>query len=746
MRMLLVGWVLFSGAACSERTIVSPDLPDLSVAPDLLVVPDPSVPPDLSAGPDLATGPDLARPTFPACGAAPAPACGFAAPVTTSRPPSPRQVATGDFDGDGKPDILVEGSPYLSVLVGNGDGTFKRQVDTLTATHYDRWQAVADFDGDGKPDVLLPEGKSVTMWLGSGDGSFARGATLAVAMDDYWNALVADVNEDQVPDVMLFPSGLGESVLLLGVGDGTMEPPQALSAFADAGPAVADVDGDGHLDLITASNGLSAAVLVFFGDGTGSFLPPSSTPVGRFPYELHAGDLDGDGKADVVDAYPDGVDVLISQGRTFQTVHTIATADLEPMAAILADFDGDQKLDLVVEDFNVVKVMSGDGAGGFGAPVSHAIAGSQVIAAADFDGDDADDVVLAGANAVGISSIGGDRQLPQDTYIGADVWDVATGDFNADGRPDVVAFGYYSATLSCALQQANGTFSFVRDVSALPLLSNAGGVVAGDFDHDSHLDALVTGQVLLGNGDGTFHAGAAAPAGFPVAVGDFNEDGWPDAILGHIDLMLHENELVVALNDQTGTLTRFAAYAGAGPPGSGPRVLIADVNGDPHLDLIVQQGWNVGAGAHGDRLWVYLGAGDGNFTVSYTVNVDVPRYFGFVAGDFNCDGKLDISASGIFYFGAGDGTFAPWIGSAFGADATGDFNHDGLLDVVSRSGSPSPASISIALGNGDGTVQAPMMVAPWARTVVAPDLDGDGRPDLLLGDGNIQALINTCTR
>lgn len=254
--------------------------------------------------------------------------------------------------------------------------------------------------------------------------------------------------------------------------------------------------------------------------------------------------------------------------------------------------------------------------------------------------------------------------------------------------------------------------------------------MVADFDHDQHLDALIPGALLLGNGDGTFHPGAAPPADAPLALGDFNEDGWPDVVFA--------SEL--ALSDQTGPFKKTMTF-----PVATVSPLVADFNHDGHADLALINSTN-GPMANTYTVLVFMGAGDGSLE---------QRFSGFAGGllvaaaDLNCDGKLDLVTEWGPLFGNGDGTFVaapPWT---FNPQTTGDFNHDGIVDVAGNHRTSTQGSLETAMGNGDGTLATPTILGPlWIHQgVSAIDLDANGRSDLVAyGQGTLQVFINSCTR
>jgi hypothetical protein len=311
-------------------------------------------------------------------------------------------VATGDFNGDSKLDLATANtdSNSVSVLLGNGDGTFQPRMDFGTGA-LPTGLAVDDFNADGKLDLAVAiygEGK-VTILLGNGNGKFHTGASIATGVQ---------------PDNI----------------------------------AVGDFNGDTKQDF-AVTNAISNSLSVVLGNGNGTFQTPINYQVGSSPVSVVTGDFNGDGKLDLAATSQNSADVNVLLGNgdgTFQTPVNYA-AGPAPLLSSTADFNHDGKLDLAVPNresggTSGVSVLLGKGDGTFKPRVEYTDNlnpwGSAVD---DFNLDGNPDIATPNldSNNLGILLGNGDGTFQAASYFATDTtpFSVATGDFNADGAPDV---------------------------------------------------------------------------------------------------------------------------------------------------------------------------------------------------------------------------------------------------------------------------------------------------------------------
>jgi hypothetical protein len=308
-----------------------------------------------------------------------------------------KDLAPGDPDG-------------VSVLLGRGDGTFKTEVNYDSGSQ-PRSVVLADFNHDGNLDVATANAagdggfSDVSILLGNGDGTFqARQSVLAG--DSPWQVKTADLDRDGVPDLVVPDSNSSFVHVLLGNGDGTFsEKPTVSVGFGPVAVAIADFNRDGVLDLAVENKGAgdtnNLEISIVLGNGDGTFQPEVRVSLERSrASSIMSADLNGDGSPDlIVSATFDGeLLVLLGNGDgTFQAPVTYGS-DLGAQDVAVADVDRDGKLDLVATDANSgdVAVLLGNGDGTFqDAQGYSALAGGVALAVADLDRDGAPDIVVA---------------------------------------------------------------------------------------------------------------------------------------------------------------------------------------------------------------------------------------------------------------------------------------------------------------------------------------------------------------
>ena len=691
-------------------------------------------------------------------------------------------VTAADFNGDGKLDLALANqcndsactNGSVTVLPGNGDGTFRAAVSFPSGGDATFVEA-ADLNADGKIDLVVAnfETNNVGVLLGNGNGSFQPVVGYASGGQQASSVALADVNGDGHQDLAVTNYLSGNVSILLGNGNGTFQ--SAVSYLTGGSLAsavvVADFNHDNRPDLAIANvcndvnNCTDGLVGVLLGNGDGSFKPAVSYPSGQSSYSVTVGDFNADGNPDLAVSAA-GLTLLLGAGDgTFQLGPVYDTGGVGSFFAVPGDVNGDGKTDLVMSNdcasdcsSGSVVALIGNGNGTFQAPANFPSGGATTLAptAADFNHDGLPDVALVGRCTAPtctdasqdivavLLNTGNGTFGPATTYnSGGNVpGSAATGDFNGDGKPDIVVANQCASLLDCShgvlgviLGNGDGTF---QPAVSYPIGGNSpAGLTVGDFDGDGKLDVAVVSQpnccldgsigsvnILLGNGDGSFRMSVAYPTGDPdstaVVAGDFNGDGKLDLAVANGNCALPSPEDV--------------PVCGTGSVG------------------------------------ILLGNGDGSFQAAVRFSTVDAFAFTLTTGDFNGDGRLDlavgntncedlrgscgVSSSIAILQGKGDGTFATAVTYPSGDSlwpppqkAGVDSNAIAAVTWMATAKSISCYPIrSVLLGNGDGTFQTAQSYNPTFAngiSAVVADFNADGKPDLAVADEfNVTVLLN----
>ena len=632
---------------------------------------------------------------------------------------------------DGIPDLIVVtayGTSSALLLQGNGDGTFtSAAINTIVGDFPDI--VVGDFNGDGKDDLAVSVNGSVSILFGNGDGTFAAAGSFSSSA-----AVVAaaDFNGDGKLDLVTeignnVEGGSASVAILLGNGDGTFT---ATSSSVIAGSAVGLVVGDFNNDGIpdmAAANFLNGGVTVLLGEGDGTFTANPVTPAtGDSPAGLAVGDYNGDGRPDIVAANSFGDTLTVLITEPTETASTSATA-IAPMKI------GNHLVDAsYAGDSNYVGSVSGTTML-WGQPPST----TTVLA------------ITSGGSPITIVASGTAVTLTATVTVGNNRLTIGQVDFcdaSADDCADIHLAGNASLT-------SNGTasFKFIPGPGAhsykAVLVENAFGAVSSS--PASTLSVSAPPHVTIPTSTTVAATGNIGDYSLTATVVGTGSTSSLTGVVSFLDTSYSNSVLATAA---LGVSTPGLAWLDASSTPFGDvgflMTALGDFNGDGVPDIAA-------VNSNTMTVTVLLGIGDGTFKTAAS-----PTLNGYttaiVAGDFNGDGILDLAVSWItsasnptepcsltILLGNGDGTFtaaptAPAVGNYAKVFAAADFNGDGKLDLLIND---YYTGTVILLGNGDATF-SPLQATGLPATIAVADLNGDGIPDLGVGgntsdeDGN----------
>ena len=288
---------------------------------------------------------------------------------------NPTSVTTGDFNQDGLTDLITTniGNNSLSVLLGNGDGTFKDQVE-IPAAKEPRALTLNDFNGDGRADIAVACSGSdqVAIFFGLATGSFGIGPRYSVSRTPV-SIASGDLNGDRRPDLIIALRNDKLKILLGTATGGFLDGVQYEHGDTPTSLAVEDLNGDGKLDVVVSNGGpMSSAVSVWLGNGDGTLREPSDYRTGKRPLAVGFADFNNDQRADllVINGEMDTFTVFLGNGNgTFQDGKE-SGADAGPVYGLARDFNGDHIADVAVVNIqsNDLSILYGRGDGTFQYP------------------------------------------------------------------------------------------------------------------------------------------------------------------------------------------------------------------------------------------------------------------------------------------------------------------------------------------------------------------------------------------
>ena len=706
----------------------------------------------------------------------------------------PRSLAVGDFNSDGKLDVVTvnDDSNNLTILIGNGNGSFMQASGSPVLVGIRPVSvAVADTNLDGKLDLVIANflSNEVMVLLGIGNGGFTQAAGSPISFSGLPIFVVAgDFNLDGKPDLAVANFIAASVTILLGNGNGSFTPAAGAPFNVGNTPvalAISDFNKDGKPDLAVANVGTNAStnrVTILIGDGSGGFTQATGSPisVGNGPRFISVGDFNSDGNADLAVAISGfgTVRILLGDGSGgfTQTAGSPVNVGGVPISIAVMDYNLDGKSDLAVANSSSdnIAILLGDGNGGFtqpaGSPISIGDTPAYIVAA-DFNLDGKPDFAVANGNSNNVtiqlntcpaqpcSGIAFSQPPGSPVVTSSDPRFIVTGDFYLDGKADIAAADYGNHLIIVLLGNGNGGFMYAAS-SPVGSVFSPSSMAVGDFNLDGKPDLAVTNRnsakvtILLGDGSGGFTQAVNSPVNVvtnptSIAVGDFNVDGKPDLAVANFNA---SGLVTILLGNGSGGFTQ--AVGSPIPTEIGAHyVSVEDFNLDGKSDVAVMN--TVG------NVTILLGNGSGGFTESLGSPFptgDLPQ--SMTTEDLNLDGKPDVAVANkdsdnvTILLGDGNGGFTQAAGSPVSVGdnpnsvKVGDFNLDGKPDLATANIISN--NVTMLFGNGNGTFNQAASLpvsAMWPFSLAVEDFNLDGKPDLATGNilsDDITILLNTC--
>lgn len=711
---------------------------------------------------------------------------------------NPSSVAVADLNNDAKPDLAVANSVgnNVSILIGNGDGTFGAKTDfDIAANVYAI--VIADFNGDTKPDLATASTiftasqlnlSQVSVLFGNGNATFQPRIDYPLSNSAFPTSIAAgDFNGDGKPDLVTANESAGNASVLLNQGNGTFAPPAYYPiGFTSTSVAIADFNEDGKLDLaVTCWNPSGVSVLLGKGDGT--FFPAVNHPTSQGSFGIVTADFNGDNNVDVVTSNlnTSAVCVLLGNGDgTFFAAVDYPAGDT-PSAIVVGDFNVDGKLDLATTGFGFA-TLQGNGDGAFRKPRHFATPASS-LAAHELNNDSKLDLIACDSNgfAAVILNQTGTRKIAGtaknafgDPLAGVQVLMTGALPENTNTEADgSYSFGDLAQGGSYVLTPIQSNYTFtplsqaVNNLSTDQIVNFVGSrpkyIISGVVRDQSSLVpfagvpvTLVEAQITVTTAsDGSFYFPPVNRGESYTVLASLAGYTFP---LGFVSNITAPRTVNFFGSRPTFTISGNAFPGGAIVSLSGSATRIATSSGSSYSFTGLEAGGTytvtvntIGFGAlftryiapePNSKTFSNLSANavaDFNFV---PLNYPVPGLaLGSAMADFNADGKLDVAvaagdASGVIrvFRGKGNGELASPTDYPVGCRPqivlTSDFNNDGKVDLASANSCGN--NVSVLLGNGNGTFSAAsnLSVGPTPITLAIGDFNGDSKPDLATGN------------
>ena len=684
--------------------------------------------------------------------------------ITFQGPTNGQAIEKGDFDNDGKLDIVITnytvGSNKLNFIKGNGNGTFQAPSLFNGGTRPNSIKA-ADFNNDGNLDVAVtnfnPTNLSIVM--GNGDGTFqtAVNYTPGISPSD---VEIGDFNEDTFLDLIVSANNGFNLFLGSSITPGIFDAPTFFAmGTAPKSIVAADFNNDTHLDVATA-NQSSANVSIRFGTGAAGFSAVTNYVTGAGCFSIAAGDFNNDNLLDITASNEsvDNISVLINSGSgVFATAVNLASGD-GPNGITTKDVNSDGFKDILVVNNleSTLFTYFGAGNGTFSLPAETPSVGTpRDLVTGLFNSDGFPDVVVStfvGQNMpVYLGNSTGTFTAGISVKTGNNPKSLHSNDFNSDGKKDIVVVNSADNTFTLYNGAGNGQFTFSGSfvTGTLPV-----SIYSADVNGDGFFDVVTANSgsnnvsVFLGNGAGSFSAASNFSAGTSpifVRIGLLDADAFPD-----LAVINTANQLSVLFGTGTGSFGAPTAHATGTTPLS---LVIKDLNADGFNDLTVT---NSGSNSVG----IFINSGSGTFAapVNYSVGT-TPNSIDAADIDNDLDADLVIGNSGSNNFSRLSNNGSGVFGTAVNYSSTDlgtkgvvltDYNNDGFQDVMAvytnTAGTTGFAALSLGNGTGAFSFYRRFAVGTSPLGIISLDANNDTRMDAaVINEINesVSVLLNT---
>ncbi len=624
-----------------------------------------------------------------------------------------RDVLASDLDGDGDDDLILaaDGAPGVQWIESLGGGAFAPAAPLSTATYGATGVGLTDLDGDGLADLIVVRFLEAPLWRpGLGGGAFGPETLLGTSGNQYSAFETGDIDLDGDVDILLAPTFVNEIRWLENLGAGTFAPEALLTATpADSTDLyLADFEGDGDLDIAFRNEQFSVGGLYWSPNLGGATFGAFSGLPGLSARSAVAADIDGDGRADL--AYstqgPTPMGWYRSTGAGFSGPTTIPSSGSAVSHLTAGDVNGDGDADLV--SLNIVQMeLHRQGPAGFEPSVALwlGVDPEAVVDLGDVDGDGLSDLLLSAQSGAGtvyllLNAGSNGWREPAASFGVVDPLQGELVDLDGDGDLDVVASGgsFNQISASVAWIENLGGGAFAPGLNLHADFADSGATYEiGDMEGDGDLDILWTHRAGFAQffryewieqlSPGQFATGAVLPNNsltqdFDLA--DIDGDGDSDIVLSFGPA---SGRITWRANGGSGAFgpdqTIAASGAHSGSPFGGS-LTAEDLDGDGTVDVL----------AFGDGVEWYPGIAGGSFGAPIEIEPPTGTVTDALLRDVNQDGRVDVFVSSAnaparWFENLGGGAFGPSrrlleddLGSA--AVAVGDLDGDLDLDVLKQ--------------------------------------------------------------